>query len=135
MNIFVCSHGNFAEELVNSAEMIVGKMSDVSSFCLQPHMSMEEFSAQIEEKILIHKKDDNNSEFLAFVDLFGGTPCIATSTLTKKYNMLVVTGVNLPMLLEIETLKNSCTVDELLEVVKTTYNNSLHIIREGIRNE
>lgn len=39
--------------------------------------------------------------YVVLVDLFGGTPCNVLTVLSKKYNYDIVSGVNLPMLIDL----------------------------------
>ena len=42
LNIIIGTHGRFGEEIIKSAEMIVGKMENVRAVSLLPEMSFEE---------------------------------------------------------------------------------------------
>lgn len=97
-HLFLCSHGSFAKELVSSAEMIVGSMSDLHIFSLLPGMSMEEFRQSISAKMDAIGADD---EFLCLVDLYGGTPSTTVLSLMREYRINIVTGLNLAMLIEV----------------------------------
>lgn len=50
---------------------------------------------------------------LCLVDLFGGTPSNTFCALSRKYDNVVVTGLNLGILLEVYMNKDQMTVDEL----------------------
>ena len=98
MKLVIASHGNFANELLKSAEMIYGDMSDVPAVSLMPGMSFEE----------VTKKAGKDT--LVLVDLFGGTPSNVFSALTRTFGHQVVTGLNLPMLIEVySTMKGDPT--------------------------
>lgn len=131
MNIFVCSHGNFAKELIKSGEMIAGKMNNVSCFCLQEDMSMEKFKSEIEKKIIKIKESSKDKKIIALVDLFGGTPCIAVTSLTEIYNLTIITGVNLAMLLELQMIPENYKNKEVIGILKDVNDNSFKIIQEG----
>ena len=89
LNIIVGTHGHFGEELVKSAELITGKMEGVRTLSLLPEMSFEDFMKNAEKP------------YVVLVDLFGGTPCNVLTVLSKKYNYDIVSGVNLPMLIDL----------------------------------
>lgn len=118
LNIVVGTHGRFGEELIKSAEMIVGQMENVKSVSLLPSMSFEEF---------MHQTDDVLSNLegpvLALVDLYGGTPCNVLTALTKKYHHNVITGLNLPMLVNLYlNVINSEAID-MDDVIKNCIDN------------
>lgn len=49
--VLLGSHGRFAEELIKSAEMIVGEMKNVRSFSLLPGMSLEEYMKEVDQEL------------------------------------------------------------------------------------
>lgn len=128
--ILLGSHGRFAEELIKSAEMIVGELKNVRSFSLLPGMSLEEYMKEVDQEL---QREPERT--LCLVDLFGGTPSNTFCALSRKYDNVVVTGLNLGMLLEVYMNKDQMTVDELAELaVKTAQEsskNATEILKEG----
>lgn len=113
LNIVIATHGKFGEEIIKSAEMIVGKMDNIKSVSLMPSMSFEEFTQQADAVLR-----DLNGNTLVLVDLYGGTPCNVFTALTKKHNHNVLTGLNLPMLIDLyinTNNNNDVNVDETIE--------------------
>lgn len=111
LNIVIATHGKFGEELVASAEMIVGKMDRIHNLSLLPDKSFEDFFT--ESDVLL---DRIQGPVVALVDLFGGTPSNVLTALTKKYNHKVITGLNLPLLIDLylkSQMKESVDIDEL----------------------
>ncbi|MDH6368016.1 MULTISPECIES: PTS mannose transporter subunit IIAB [unclassified Breznakia] len=96
MNILIGTHGKFGKELIQSAEMIVGKMENISCVSLLPEMSFEDFMNEADQKLASFE-----GPTIALVDLFGGTPCNVLTVLSRKYQYEVITGVNLPMLIDL----------------------------------
>lgn len=113
-HIYLLTHGRAGEELIKSSEMIVGKLHNVTAVSLLPGVSPEEYAKEVEEHL---KK--SKGEALVFVDLFGGTPCNVALTLSEKYEICIVSGLNLNMLLESLTLVENLNGDKLAtEVAK-----------------
>lgn len=108
-NLLICTHGRFGEELLCSAEMIIGPMADVYAVSLLPGTPPEKFKHLIEE---IVKTMDG--EIICLVDLFGGTPCSSTAMLSNTYPLHIISGLNLPMLLEMYMRKDLMDVEELI---------------------
>lgn len=98
VGIILASHGGFAEGIKESGEMIFGKQENLETVTLLPSMGPDDLKAQIEEKV--EKMDTDQILFL--VDLWGGTPFNQASGLLKgkEENWAIVTGLNLPMLIE-----------------------------------
>ena len=124
--IFVCTHGKFGEELIKSAEMIAGEVENVYSFSLLPGMAPEDYKALVEAKL-----KEAPTQVLCLVDLFGGTPCNTCATLSKDYDVQVLTGVNLAMYIELTSQKNNYEIEELLHVgVETLKESGKNVIEE-----
>lgn len=117
--IFVCTHGKLGEELIHSAEMIAGKVDNVYSFSLLPCMSSEEYAKMLEEKM-----KEAPGEVLCLIDLFGGTPCNICASLSKKYHMHLLSGVNLSMYIELTSQKNNFSIENLLVMAMDTLKSS-----------
>ena len=96
IKIVVATHGNFGKEIINSASMLIGDISKITSLSLMPGMSFEDFVNEARDT-LIKNKDE---QILCFVDLFGGTPSNTMTALTREFQMNVITGLNLPMLID-----------------------------------
>lgn len=114
-DLLILTHGKFGEELVNSAQMIAGPMENVKALSLMPEMSADTFKSNVEE-YLMEAKD----EVICLVDLFGGTPSNTILYLTQKYDVTIISGVNLPMLLEVYMNLNSLNKESLAELAVET---------------
>ncbi len=97
INILILSHCELTKELIKTAEVIAGKQENL--FYIDQDIKNENL-ARLQEKISeILKKIDNEKGTLILTDMLGGTPCNASVLLTKNFNIEVLTGVNLPMIL------------------------------------
>jgi len=111
MRILLLSHGSLAVELINTAKMILGEFEDVHAIELLEGADINQYEQYIRFEI------DSSNEILILTDLLGGSPFI---TSCKIYNSLadnrkvrIVTGMNLPMILEVINVRENCTLDEL----------------------
>lgn len=120
-NILILSHGNLAKSFYETSEMIIGKLEGVSFCGLLPGESLQEFEEQV-----IKLADELYTEdgLLVLIDLYGGTPSnLAIMKLLNRYERVyLVSGVNLPILLEAlgtrEILPLEDVLDSLVEVGK-----------------
>lgn len=97
INILILSHCELTKELIKTAEVIAGKQENL--FYIDQNIKNENLvslQAKISE---ILDKINTEQGTLILTDMLGGTPCNASVLLTKKYNVEVLTGVNLPMIL------------------------------------
>lgn len=110
--LLICTHGRFGEEIIKSAEMIIGHIEDVDVVSLLPDMSPEDFIECVKSKLDPYKDES----VICLVDLFGGTPSNMMARLTKDYHLQLITGLNLAMLIEIVSQRDFVCEDELLEI-------------------
>jgi PTS system mannose-specific IIA component len=102
VGLVIATHGRLAEELVSTAEQIVGKLMATATCQVVPGTSPESIRDQVREAI--HQVDTGEG-VIVLADLFGGTPCNQSLTLSDQHQLEVLTGVNLPMLLKANSLR------------------------------
>lgn len=114
VGILLATHGQLAETMYQTAQMIVGRIEQVETVCLHEQMSTEQF----EKLILEHMaKIDTGSGTLVLTDLMGGSPGNVCARLILSGKPLrAVSGVNLPMLLEVLSRREGATLHELTAV-------------------
>lgn len=108
VGIIILSHGNYALEIVNTIETIHGKNHNIIPIVLEDNESLESYEKRVQESI-------SNSLFdkhLILIDFLGGTPFNATQKLVMNPNIEIITGVNIPMVLNII----SCDSKNLREI-------------------
>jgi len=103
VGIVVATHGHLAQELVSTAEQIVGKLEAVSTCNIEPSNSVSEIQRRVDQAVA---SVDSGQGVIVFTDLLGGTPCNQSLTLTRDHKLEVITGINLPMLLKASTLRS-----------------------------
>lgn len=113
VSILIITHGGFGKEIIKSMEMIMGQQDNVYFLGLYPEEDPAVFSEKVKEKIIELNK---NGEVLVMVDVFGGTPSNASASNMKDLKFECVTGVSLPMLIEVALNRSRSTLDELVEM-------------------
>ena len=104
VGIILASHGEFAEGIFQSGSMIFGDQANVKPCILKPSEGPQDIRKKMEDAIASFDQQD---EILFLVDLWGGTPFNQASALKDGHdNWAIVTGLNLPML--IETYASNC---------------------------
>lgn len=101
MVIVILTHGMFGEELLHSAEMIIGRQDKVEVISINSGALMDDVSLKMEE-ILSKYKDES---CLMYTDMFGGSPSNISMAYLNKDSVEVVSGVNLPMLIKAFTMR------------------------------
>ncbi|CUU49147.1 PTS system mannose-specific EIIAB component [Clostridium beijerinckii] len=124
IGIIVGTHGDLSKELVKSAEMIYGEQKNIGCVTFKPGEGIENLLDKYNKLI----QELNCTEgILVMVDLFGGSPFNAASMIAlEKEDMEVITGVNMPMLLEVFASRDiSSSLSELLEIAKNGGKNAI----------
>lgn len=112
LSIIIGTHGRFSEELLRSSEMIYGKQENVATVTFEVGEGIENL---LEKYYKALKALDCSEGVLFMVDLFGGSPFNAASSIAFANNhMDMVTGVNLPMLLEVYSMRKVTNLEEIV---------------------
>ena len=112
IKLILVSHGSFAAGIRESAEMILGEQEDLKVFGVFPGDTVEDFASKV-EKAVLNFGDPENTLILA--DLIGGTPCNTAVMMALKHHVKVLSGLNLPMLIEVLSLRDEVSADELVK--------------------
>ena len=96
--IIIGTHGTAAEQLLKTTEMLLGEQDNVAFIDFVPGENAETLIEKYKGKI---SGLDTSGGVLFLVDTWGGSPFNAASRIAvDKENYEVVTGVNIPMLVE-----------------------------------
>jgi len=124
--ILVLTHGKFAEGICDAAELIMGKIENLDYHQISHGDDFNDFQAIVVKKI---QALDQGEGVLVFVDLFGASPYNAGAVSKADcpdVEYRLITGLNLPMLLEACTLRKNMDVHQLAQQL-------LQVGNEGIR--
>jgi PTS system mannose-specific IIA component len=102
VGLVIASHGRLAEELVATAEQIVGKVPAAAACNIEPGTPVEVLRARMRQAVALV---DQGEGVIVMTDLFGGTPCKESLMLCQRGNIEVLCGVNLPMLLKANSVR------------------------------
>ena len=96
--IVVAGHGDLADALVSSAQLICGMVEDLHAVGLRPDDSPESFGDRLQA---VTATDD---PLLILTDLVGGTPHnVALAASRRQPAVFLISGVNLAVLIEAAT--------------------------------
>lgn len=112
VSIVILNHGRLGQELIASAEMIIGKISDIQAVSLLQGMSIEEFYKAADQVV-----SPLEGEVIIMTDLFGGTPCNVAMMLQQKYHIRVLCGMNLPMLIDLVNSRDMDLCGDMDELI------------------
>ena len=126
VGVLILTHGKFADGLKNSVEMIMGQNDSFYTMGLYEGEDFSEFKEKVLEYII---QLDTGEGVLALVDLFGASPYNSVMFNYQEFrkldkNVKLLTGVNLPMVIEALNARNYMNLENLYEeVMQTGINN------------
>jgi len=117
IGIVLVTHGNLAEELLSAVKFVLSgepviKMAGVS---LDPNKEFDTFKKVIGKAI---KSVDQGDGILLVTDMFGGTPSNVGLTFLDENKIEVISGVNLPMLLKLSTIKEDVSLQDAIKIAE-----------------
>lgn len=123
--ILIGTHGVAAEQLLKTAEMLLGEQENVAYIDFVPGENAETLIEKYQQRLT---QLDTSKGVLFLVDTWGGSPFNAASRLVvDKENYNVITGVNIPMLIETFMLRDdNPTFNQLV-------NHAVETGRAGVR--
>lgn len=103
MHLILAAHGKLAQEVVHSANMVFGHLDDLDVVTFLPGENAETLKEKYQE---ILGKCSEEEQILFLVDLFGGSPYNAAfETMMGQDRMDVITGLSLPMLIDVAGIR------------------------------
>ena len=102
VGVVVASHGKLAEELIRTAEAVVGPLPQVRPVAVVA--SDPEVRHKVADAI---RAVDGGEGVVLLTDLLGGSPTQLCLSFLNERKVEVVTGVNLPMVLKLVSLRSS----------------------------
>jgi PTS system mannose-specific IIA component len=90
--------------MVRAMEHVVGPQRAIATVCIGPNDNMEMRRREIADAI---RAVDEGRGVVMLTDLFGGTPSNLAISLLESGRTEVIAGVNLPMLIRLESARKS----------------------------
>lgn len=104
IGIIVISHGDLSASLLRTTENILGPLNDCASISVDIAHESSEAVRRINSAA---RRMDKGKGVLILTDMFGGTPANIALSLIGQYEVEVVTGVNLPMMIKAFTSRST----------------------------
>ena len=129
IGIVVVTHGALAGELVNAARTIVGDIPHIAAVSIgwtdDVCAGREAFARALE--------DVGGEQALILTDMFGGTPTnVSLPFLSPRVE--IVTGVNLPMLIKVTSLRDGALA-EVARLVREQGKDAIYVASEVLEKK
>ena len=110
IKVIIAGHGELPRRLLETVENITGKISDCEAVCFNPGEGRRELRQKIG---VVLEKYGRSEKFLFLTDVFGGSASNIGYSFANEYDLRIITGVNLPMLLNLASYRKLDGLDEL----------------------
>lgn len=115
IGLVLVTHGRLAEEFRVAMEHVVGPQRAIETVCIGPNDDMEARREGIAQSIA---KVMGPNGVILLTDLFGGTPSNLAISLMEPGKVEVIAGVNLPMLIRLESARRTMNVREAVKAAR-----------------
>ena len=115
IGVVIVSHSRLGEEMLQAVRLIVPDAPPFIAVGIEPDQRVDEVRAAIAKAL---EAADVGDGVLVLTDMFGGTPSNVSLSFLGERAIEVVTGVNLPMLIKLATLREEKPLDELAAFIK-----------------
>ncbi len=132
IGVVVVTHGQLANELVNAAEMIVGDLPQFTAVSIGWHDEANDARVDIAEAI---ERVQGDGGVLILTDMFGGTPSNLGLTFLEANRVEVITGVNLPMLIKLASLRDSQDLQTAAREMREHGRNAIWVASDLLKGE
>lgn len=128
MDVLVLTHGSFAQGIVSALEIIVGKQENVSY--INAYLDEQPVADKIEHYL------EGRDKVLVLTDMLGGSVNQAITQYLNKKDLKIVTGINLPLILELVLMNNhSELTDDMIRSTVLNSQSQIQFVNDAINQE
>ena len=110
--ILIATHGKMASGIRYTADLIVGKMAEITT--IDAYVTPED---NVEKKFEEYFAQHENDRIFVFTDLMGGSVNQKLLGYSQKENVTLITGTNLPVLMQVMMADADVTEEEIQEFI------------------
>jgi PTS system mannose-specific IIA component len=130
IGIGIITHGKLASGLHDATHMIMGENENFDFLELKPGEDTAEFA---DSTLSLIESVHDGEGVLVFVDMFGATPFNTVASIREQLNekgitVQIISGVNLPMVVEALALRQGSSLNNLVSSITTTGKESIQAI-------
>ena len=132
IGVVIVTHYRLGEEFLHALRLIVPDAPDYESVGVEPGQTADEMRRAIDAAL---SSADEGQGVLVLTDMFGGSPSNISMSFLDDRRVEVVTGVNLPMLIKLATLRQEKELEELASFIKDYGRRNISVAREILAEE
>ncbi len=122
VGVLIVSHGGFAEALISSLQLLVGRQQKLRGVSIWPKDQEKEIKGRIRQEIAEVNDGDG---VVILTDVLGGTATNLSLSFLENEKVELVTGVNMPMLLTLSSYRKGRSLREIGKLVKKSGRRSI----------
>lgn len=131
VGIVIVAHGNLPVEFIQTTQMIIGEdLPGVYAISITPSDSSNLVADKIRAAI---RNVDDGDGVLIFTDMFGGTPSNISLSFLDEGKVEVISGINLPMILQAAEHREGASLSELGAALKDTGRENISLASELLK--
>ena len=132
IGIVIVTHYRLGAEFLQALRLIVPDAPEFRSVSIDPGQSVDEMRSAIDTALTAA---DQGKGVLVLTDMFGGTPSNISLSFLEERRVEVVTGLNLPMLIKLATLRGEKSLEDLAAFVKEYGRRNISVASEILPDE
>jgi PTS system mannose-specific IIA component len=129
VGVLIVTHYRLGEEFLQALRLILPEAPSFEAVSVEPTMAVEDMRGKIAAGL---KSADAGDGVLILTDMFGGTPSNMSLSFHDEHQVEVVTGMNLPMLIKLATMRDEKPLDELAAFIKAYGQRNISVASELI---
>ena len=115
IGVLIVTHYRLGEEFLQALRLIVPDAPEFHAVAVDPGQSVDRMRGAIAEAL---EAAGEGQGVLVLTDMFGGTPSNISLSFLEEHGVAVVTGINLPMLIKLATIRDEKPLAELATFIK-----------------
>jgi PTS system mannose-specific IIA component len=115
VGVVIVTHYQLGEQFLQALQLIIPDGPAFYAVSVDPGQSVEAMRAGIAKAL---EEADGGEGVLILTDMFGGTPSNVSLSFFEERRVEVVTGINLPMLIKLATMREDKPLEELASFIK-----------------
>ncbi len=127
VGVVIVTHYRLGHEFLQALRLIVPEAPEFHAVAIEPNQPIEAMRRAIDDAL---RAADQGQGVLVLTDMFGGTPSNISLSFLEDRRVEVVTGVNLPMLIKLATLRDERPLEDLARFIKEYGQRNISVARE-----
>lgn len=132
VGVVVVTHYQLGEQMLQALRLIIPDATQFLAVSIAPTQPVEEMRQSIAKGLAAA---DQGQGVLILTDMFGGTPSNISLSFLDEHHVEVVTGINLPMLIKLATMREEKSLEDLAAFIKEYGRRNISVASELVSED